>query len=80
MKAQGWGKSDVTIAARHQSGGSEAAPCLNAAELCLIAAALCSPIEHGGGFGSSVTEVDCASWSQLSVISREMTDQDQLLS
>lgn len=26
------------------------------------------------------TEVDCASWSQLSLVSREMTDQDQHLS
>jgi len=39
-----------------------------------------APLSAGRFLQLGNTEVDCASWSQLSVISREMTDQDQLLS
>lgn len=39
-------------------------------------------VAHGAGRALQLgdTELDCASWSQLSASSRDMTDQDQLLS
>lgn len=69
VKAQGWGQRDVTTV---ESPGGGSSPVL---ERCRARS-----LSTGRALQLGDTKVGCASWSQLSVSSREMTDQDQLLS
>lgn len=72
----GWGLSDVTITACPQSGGSPVLECSSSPSPLPLRCA--APLSAGRFLRLGETEVDCASWAQLSLPGREVTDPEQL--